>query len=124
MVRVRTILRKACNEWEWLDRLPKVSLFEDAGGRIRSMSRDEFSRLMAELPEHLADMARFSIATGLRQTNVTRLPWMKPSLVRSHLWVSATDHKNGKSHSVPLNQAAMDVLEKRKGVHLTYVFTY
>ncbi|MEO8120529.1 MAG: site-specific integrase [Rhodoferax sp.] len=31
---------------------------------------------------------------------------------------------SGKSHLVPLNQDAMDVLEKRKGDHLTHVFTY
>ena len=41
-------------------------------GRIRSLTREEFARLLEELPEHLADMARFSVATGLRQANVTR----------------------------------------------------
>ena len=72
MALVRTILRKACIEWEWMDRAPKVGMFRDAEGRIRSLSRDEFSRLQAELPRHLADMDQFSVATGLRQANVTR----------------------------------------------------
>lgn len=81
-------------------------------------------RLISELPLHLADMAQFSVATGLRQANVTRLQRKQISLERRHLWVSATDHKNGRPHSVPLNQAAMDVLERRQGDHLTYVFTY
>ena len=124
MALVRTILRKACNEWEWLDRVPKVGMFRDAEGRIRSLSRDEYERLISELPQHLADMVQFSVATGLRQANVTRLQWKQISLERRHLWVSATDHKNGRPHSVPLNQAAMDVLERRQGDHSTHVFTY
>lgn len=124
MALVRTILRKACNDWEWLDRVPKVGMFKDAEGRIRSLTREEFSRLLEELPEHLADMARFSVATGLRQANVTRLQWKQVSLERRHLWVSGAEHKNGRPHSVPLNQAAMDVLLKRQGDHPTHVFTY
>jgi len=40
------------------------------------------------------------------------------------LWISADQHKNGKAHSVPLNEAALQVLEKRKGDHPTHVFTY
>ena len=29
MALFRTILRKACSEWEWLDRVPKVGMFRD-----------------------------------------------------------------------------------------------
>lgn len=99
-------------------------MFRDTEGRIRSLSRDEYDRLMAELPEHLADMTQFSVATGLRQSNVTGLQWKQISLERRHLWVSADDHKNGRPHSVPLTQAAMEVLERRQGDHRTHVFTY
>lgn len=63
-------------------------------------------------------------STGLRQANVTRLQWKQVSLERRHLWVSGAEHKNGRPHSVPLNQAAMDVLLKRQGEHPTHVFTY
>src|SRR5689334_18946843 len=41
--------------------------------RIRFLSRDEAQRLLAVLPEHLGDMAAFSLATGLRAANVTGL---------------------------------------------------
>jgi len=81
-------------------------------------------RLISELPLHLADMAQFSVATGLRQANVTRLQRKQISLERRHLWVGSDRHKYGSAHSVPLNQAVMDVLERRQGDHLTYVFTY
>lgn len=124
MALVRAILRKACYEWEWIDRVPKVGMFKQAEGRVRSLTRAEFGRLLSELPEHLADMAVFSVATGLRQSNVTRLQWRQISLERRHLWISAAQHKNGRAHAVPLNEAAMAVLLKRQGDHPTHVFTY
>ena len=124
MALVRAILRRACIEWEWLDRVPKVGMLRDGAGRLRSLTRDEYTRLIAELPEHLADMARMSVATGMRQANVKRLQWKQVSLERRHLWVSADQHKNGTAHSVPLNDAAMAVLVKLQGEHPLYVFTY
>ena len=124
MALVRAILRRACDEWEWIDRAPKVPMFGQVAGRDRALTREEFAQLLRELPTHLADMARFSVATGLRQGNVTRLQWRQISLERRHLWVSASDHKNGKPHSVPLNDLAMAVLERRQGDHPTHVFTY
>jgi integrase len=50
-----------------------------ADGRIRALSQDEFQRLLEQLPEHLRDMALFSVMTGLRQGNVTKLQWIKIS---------------------------------------------
>lgn len=124
MALVRAILRKACFDWEWIDRVPKVGQLRDKGGRIRSLTHDEFAKLLTQLPEHLRDMAIFSVATGLRQGNVTRLQWKQVSIERRHLWIAADQHKNGRAHSVPLNEAALQVLEKRKGDHPIYVFTY
>ncbi len=124
MALVRAILRRACYEWEWLDRVPKVGMFKQSSGRVRSLSREEFGQLIAQLPQHLADMAVFSVATGLRQANVTRLQWRQVSLERRHLWVSPDQHKNGQAHAVPLNEAAMEVLLRKQGDHRTHVFTY
>lgn len=124
MALVRSILRRACYDWEWIDRVPKVGMMRQAEGRVRSLTREEFARLLAELPPHLADMARFSVATGLRQANVKRLQWKQISLERRHLWVSAEQHKNGKAHAVPLNAAALEVLLSRQADHPSFVFTY
>jgi hypothetical protein len=57
---IRAILRRACHEWEWIDRVPKIKLFKEAEGRVRSLTPQEFEKLLNELPEHLADMAVFS----------------------------------------------------------------
>ena len=121
---IRTVLRKACHEWEWIDRVPKVSLFREKDGRIRSLSPAEFSRLHAELPPHLADMALFSVATGLRQANVSQLEWSQVNLELSHAIIPPEKHKNGRPHPVPLNDAAVEIIKRKAGQHSTHVFTF
>jgi Phage integrase family len=92
--------------------------------RVRSLSPLGFQRPRQELPEHPADMALFSVATGLRQANVKDLEWQYVDLDRMHLWIPGSKHKNGKPHSVPLNEMALSVLRKLKGMHATRVFTF
>lgn len=121
---IRAILRRACNEWEWTDRVPKFKLFKEAEGRVRSLTVAEFNRLLKELPPHLGDMAIFAVATGLRQANVKGLEWQYVDLNLRHAWIPGSQHKNGKPHSVPLNEMALSVLRKQIGKHPTHVFTY
>jgi hypothetical protein len=47
---IRTILRKACHEWEWIERIPKVSVYREKEGRIRSLTPAEFAKLLQHLP--------------------------------------------------------------------------
>lgn len=121
---IRAILRRACNEWEWTERVPKFKLFREAEGRVRSLTVAEFERLLKELPEHLSDMAVFSVATGLRQANVKGLEWQYVDLDLRHAWIPGSKHKNGKPHSVPLNEMALSALRKQIGKHGTRVFTF
>lgn len=121
---IRAILRRACNEWEWSERVPKFKLFKEVEGRVRSLSPLEFDKLRQELPAHLADMAVFAVATGLRQGNVKGLEWQYVDIDRKHAWIPGSKHKNGKPHSVPLNEMALSVLRKQLGKHSTRVFTF
>lgn len=121
---IRAILRRACNEWEWAERVPKFKMFKEAEGRVRSLSPQEFEKLRKELPTHLADMAVFAVATGLRQANVKELEWQYVDLERKHAWIPGSKYKNGKAHSVPLNEVALNVLRRQIGKHSTRVFTF
>lgn len=121
---VRAILKRACDEWEWLERVPKFKLFREAEGRVRSLNPLEFQALLRELPPHLADMAIFAVATGLRQANVRDMQWQYVDIERQHAWVPGSQHKNGKPHSVPLNDMALAVLTRQLGKHPTQVFTF
>ena len=63
--------------------------------RIRFLRREEADRLIVALPEHLAAMARFSLATGLRAANVTGLQWTAVDLVRRVAWIHPDQAKGG-----------------------------
>ena len=121
---IRAILKRACDEWEWLDKVPKFKLFREPEGRVRSLSMPEFQLLLKELPPHLSDMAIFAVATGLRQANVRDLQWQYVDIERKHAWIPGSQHKNGKPHSVPLNDMALAVLRRQVGRHPTRVFTF
>ena len=121
---LRAILRKCVNEWEWLDRAPSVRMLKEPTRRIRFLTREEAQRLLAELPEHLADMAAFSLATGLRAANVTGLQWTQVDLARRVAWIHPDQAKARKAIPVPLNAEAGLLLRKLVGKHPTHVFSY
>lgn len=79
---------------------------------------------VASLPAHLAEMARFSLATGLRQSNVTGLEWSQVDLTRRVAWIHHDQIKNRKALSIPLNAEAVLVLRRQTGKHPVRVFTY
>ena len=121
---LRAILRKAANEWEWIDRAPAITMLNEPKRRIRWITREEAERLLEELPEHLRAMAHFALATGLRQRNVTALAWSQVDLKKRRAWVHPDQAKARKAIAVPLNAEAMVVLRQQQGEHLTRVFTY
>lgn len=121
---VRAILNKAVAEWEWLDRAPAVRMLPEPPRRIRWLTHNAAERLLAELPDYLAAMVRFSLATGLREANVTGLEWSQVDLTRKVAWVHADQAKAGKSIGVPLSGEAVDVLKGQAGKHKRWVFCY
>lgn len=121
---VRAILRRAKDEWEWIERMPKVKLYKEPEGRERALTPEQAKRLLEELPAHLRDMALFSLLTGLRQSNVLRLEWRQVDLDRAHAWIEASQSKNSRPIPVPLNREAVAVLLRQVGKHPVRVFTY
>jgi integrase len=69
-------------------------------------------------------MAEFTLATGLRESNVTHLEWNQVNLQRKVAWVNADQAKGRKSIGVPLNSSAVRVLLTLRGNHSERVFTY
>lgn len=121
---LRAILRKAVNEWEWLDKAPQIRMLKEPTRRIRWLTHEEAERLLAALPEHLADMAAFSLSTGLRRANVTGLQWSQVDLSRRVAWIHPDQAKARKAIPVPLNAEAVLNIRKQLGKNITYVFTY
>ena len=121
---VRAILRRAEREWGWLERAPHVRMMPQAKRRVRWLTREEAGRLLSELPDHLAAMARFTLATGLRAANVVKLDWSQVDLDRRCAWIHADQAKARKAIPVPLNAEALRVLRQQAGKHSNRVFTY
>ena len=121
---VRAILRKAANEWEWLDRAPSLRMLPEPKRRVRFLTQSEADRLITTLPEHLAAMVRFSLETGLRRANVVGLEWSQVDLIRRTAWIHPDQAKARKAIAVPLSGAAVIVIREQLGKHQTHVFSY
>ena len=121
---IRDILRAACYDWNWIDKVPAVKLVKEAQRCIRWLTADEETRLLDELPEHLAEMVRFSLATGLRMSNVTGLEWSQVDLAHRRAWIHPDQAKARQAIPVPLNAEAVLVLRRQVVKHARWCFTY
>lgn len=121
---IRAILRKAKNQWEWIDHIPTIRFRKQNNKRIRWITREEAVRLLNELPPHLKAMASFTLSTGLRDNNVSQLRWDAVQLENRHALVHPDQSKTKKAIPVPLNREAMKILIAERGKHPKYVFTY
>jgi integrase len=121
---IRSILLRARNDWEWIDRVPKVKMYKEGPARERSITAKQAEALLRELPAHQRDVVLFALATGLRQSNVVGLEWSHVNLEAAHAWIGANQSKNRKPIAVPLNATAVAVLRRQIGKHPEKVFTY
>lgn len=104
---------------------PEVTRKPTAPSRTRWLSAEEWQKLHAALKDEsptLADLAEFSIHTGVRENNALELRWDQIDLKRRVAWFYADQMKGRVPHGIPLNDAACAVLERRRGIHKVYVF--
>jgi integrase len=121
---VRSVLRRAAIKWEWIETPPSFEQYEEPKGRVRYLTPAQATTLLKELPGHLRAMTIFALAVGLRQANVKGLKWSQVDLGRRVAWVLADDTKGGDAIGVPLNDAAVSILQAQFGKHPTFVFTF
>jgi len=132
---VRRILNLAAGEWvdehglTWLASAPKIRLLPDTEKRQPyPLSWEEQAKLFMNLPPHLAEMALFAINTGCRDGEICQLRWewevKVPTFETSVFIIPARYVKNGDERLVVLNRIAASVVEARRGIHETHVFSY
>ena len=102
---IRSLLRMARDEWQWIETITKIRFLAGEMERI-----------------HLAALIRFALATGCRAREITGLEWNRVDLQRKTTWLNQT--KNGTPRGVPLNYDAIVVLEEQLGKHEQFCFTY
>ncbi len=73
-----------------------IRRFKEDNQRLRWLTQDETSRLLKELPVHTKAMTIFTLATGLRESNVTGLEWSQVDMQNKIAWIHADQSKNGK----------------------------
>ncbi|NKF24646.1 tyrosine-type recombinase/integrase [Solimonas marina] len=125
--RILSVLRailNAATAWRWLAYAPKVRQLKDRAKRVRFLTFSEAQRLLTFLPDHLADLAAFSLETGLRRSNVTGLAWQQVDQARRVAWIHSDQAKGRRAIPVPLSDAAIAVLRRNEGRHDQWVFTY
>ena len=62
-------------------------MFKEQSRRVRWLTQAVADALLRALPEHLADLVKFALHTGLRQRNVTQLEWSQIDMPRKVAWV-------------------------------------
>ncbi len=121
---IRSILRLARDEWEWIDHIPTVKLLKEPTRRVSWITRDKAEELLKVLPLHSSEMMRFSLETGLRRSNVTLLEWEQVDLERQTAWIHPDQAKAGEPIPVPLSDNAVAILKRWEGKHEKYVFVF
>lgn len=132
---VRRILNLTVSEWldeyglSWLASAPKIKLMPIQDNRQPyPLAWEEQELLFNCLPEHLRDMALFKVNTGTREQEVCRLEWEweipVPELETSIFVVPGRLVKNRDDRVIVLNTIAKEVIDKQRGKHNRFVFTY
>lgn len=132
----RRILNLAAGVWidehglTWLLSTPKIILLSERDARRPyPLSWEEQELFFKVLPPHLAEMALFAVNTGCRDGEVCKFHWSwevaLPELPGRSVFIIPGDYvKNREDRLVVLNDEAQSVIERARGRHPEYVFTY
>ncbi|MCE3606628.1 site-specific integrase [Massilia sp. P8910] len=121
---IRSILRRACHEREWIGKAPKIAMYPESRPRVRRRQAEQVTTLLTELPAHQRDIVLFALATGLRQGNVTGMKWDQIDLKCETGFVPDEDAKCGEDTHISLSDFAVALLVRQQGRHWEHVFTY
>lgn len=91
-----------------------VKKLREPAERVRSLTTDEESRLLAKLNDHAGRITRLALLTGMRQSEVIGL--RKNAVDLQHGTVTLTDTKNGEPRVVYLNDEASAVVREAMAV--------
>ena len=106
----------------WLQTMPLIELKPEPAKRFHALTREQADDLLEHLPRHLAAMAAFALATGLRESNVRLLEWSQVDQPRAMAWIHGDQAKGKRAIPVPLNADALQVLAGQRGIDRQWVF--
>ncbi len=133
---IHRILHLAATEWmdayglSWLQTAPNIKPLATTDVRKPyPLNWPEQERLFSYLPAHLKEMALFAVNTGCRDQEICHLRWTweVPSTLPqmgSVFVIPGARVKNGEERLIILNSLASAVIERQRGKHPLWVFTY
>lgn len=107
----------------WLESVPYIQKYAEAPLRELFMTHAQAGVFLQALPAGwIRDTAEFALATGMRAGEILSLEWAHVNPDRRLASVLGSKAKSKSGRPVPLNDDAMRVIERRKGLHKQYVF--
>jgi len=123
---VRRILNLSARVWRWIPTAPLITDVKGPAKKPYPLQWSEQDALFNALPDHLQDVCYFDVNTGLRESELCGLRWDMeidlPELDTSAFIL--VDTKNREERLVVLNSIARKAIERCRGKHRTWVFTY
>jgi len=121
---LRAVIHAVYEEYRWLDgTAPLFRFIPGVTERMRNLKVDEVARLAKAMKQY-SDLVYVAVATGLRRRNVLRMRWDQIDFGSRTIRVDGWLMKNGETLCLPLNQTAIDVLNRRKGNGSDWVFPF
>ena len=102
----------AHEEWEAIDRVPRIRLEKEPQGRLRWLTQEEITRLLEATGKSRNKELRAAVIvalnTGLRLGELIGLTWERADLSRGVIRLELT--KSGRRREVPMNAASYRAL--------------
>jgi integrase len=133
---VRKILNKAARRWRddntgktWLATAPLIELLQVKDARPPyPLSWDEERKvLLPQCPPHIEDQVLFYVNAGAREQELCALKWSwerKVPGLGTLFMLPEAYNKNGQERVIVLNSVSQAVVERQRGRHPEFVFTY
>jgi integrase len=103
----------------------KRKLRKGVNVRRRTLSFQEYTKLVAMAPPHLQTMTIVAYNTGMRTGELRKLQWKHIDRKKGFIHLEADVTKEGRAKSIPMNRNVLRVFEGLPhALHHDFVFTY
>ena len=118
---LKAVLYRALDN-KWIDVLPNITLLNTDDARDRYLKPEQAIQLLKHLPERLRALVQFTLATGLRESNLLNLTWDDIDFNKGTLRIERQLTKSKATLYFPLNSTALKILYDQQGMHDVLVF--
>jgi len=103
--------------------MPHIKMKAESPIKEEFLTMEQAGKLLDNMRSGwVKDASEFALCTGMRAGEILTLEWAQVNLETRLVSVLASKAKNGRSRAVPLNDNAVEVIERRKDTHKRLVF--